>query len=171
MGISVFQKSTGKVPTATRHSVPVNALFRYLDRYGKPTGAIFANLGFGDNLGRYFSVAVDGDKKGSLSGGSNGSKPVQLLGTFTVEAKLAAARDHREVSRSSLTPGDVFQVPNSKQAKRTGKPALFMHLGAVADDTKVLSWDLNTRRLAIGTKLNGRVKKVGDIAIDMAMAA
>lgn len=171
MGVTIIQKSTGKVPTVTRATVPVFALFRNVGKDGKATGATFANYGKGDKLGRYFSVATDGDKRGALSGSDNGSRSVVIVGQFTVEAVLGDAREHVETSRSNVTAGDVFQVPMSKHGKTTGKPCLYMHLGTVANDTKVLSFNLNTNKLAIGTKLTGAVKKVGDSTIASAVAA
>lgn len=171
MGVTIIQKSTGRVPTSTRADVPVFALFRYTDTAGKAKGATFANYGKGDKLGKYFSVATDGDKRGSLSSNANGSKPVVIVGSFTVEAYLAATKDHSTVSRSAISAGDVFQVPLSRHAKATGKPALYLNLGNVANDTKTLSFNLNTNKLAIGTKLTGAVKRVGDSAIASAVAA
>ncbi len=138
---------------------------------------MFANLGRSDRLGRDYSIAVEGaraTKVGVLHGADAGSNTeVAIVGAFDFKATLLAPRDFSTLQRNHLSDGDVFQVPNSRQANnnRHHKPPMYVALGVVDDDTKVLSLNLNTKKLAIGTNLRGKVCRVGTVKIATNLAA
>lgn len=172
MGIRYgITRANNGTPKMTRAKAPVHSLFQ-LVKNGRPTGSVFANLGYGEKLRKFFSIGnKKGSKEGVLFGSATGTSEVALVGNFNFEVDLLRPSQVTTVLRSSLKSGDVFQVPGSRTAKRGAKPPMYVHLGPVADDRKVLSYNLNTKKLAIGTALRKKVAKVGEVAIATQMAA
>lgn len=166
----MINRAKAQVPVLTRAALKPNSIFQYM-KDGKASGDHFANFGKGDKLSKFFSIALEGKNEGKLCSSSKGTQPVALTGTWEVEVDLVAKGREKKVARNTLTSGDVFQVPGSKLAKKTGKPSLYVHLGHVDNDRKVLSFNLNTKALCIGTKLNGSVAKTGNTNVITTMAA
>jgi hypothetical protein len=165
MAITQIKRSTGKLPAARRSTVTANQLFQYVNsQTGKADGTIYAHFGYGDSLGKFFSVALTGVKEGTLCGSPN-NREVSIVGSYEYQVAFLPKSKITVNRRDALQAGDVFQVPNSAEAKLTGKPSLYIHLGRVDSDRRVLAFNLNTKKLAVGSKMNGAVQKVGDINI------
>lgn len=166
MALSIMNRSKGILPATLRSTVPANALFQFVDKKtGKPTGDTYANFGKADNLGKHFSLAMTGKKKGLLCGTAKDSA-VALVGTFEFDVALLQKANVVKTSRDAVVSGDVFQVPTSREVKDGQKPSLYIHLGTVNNGRGLLSYNVNTKKLAVGTKLNGLVAKVGDVTIN-----
>lgn len=168
MPFSSISRANNGLPKMTRSKVKPHQLFQ-LVKNGKASGTVFANLGHSRSLGRDFSIAVKSAKanKAGLLYGSNtrnkGTSEVAVVGSFQFEATFFKPNQVRTVRRGTLEAGDIFQVPTSRKAKndRYHKPPMYVALGKVDDNHRVLSYNLNTKDLAVGRKLNGSVAKVG----------
>lgn len=165
MGYKSINVKKNVIPTAARKDVKVNEIFQSLDANGKPTGDKFVHFGYGDHLAKFFSVAITGNKNGALCGSPDGRRIVAVVGVATLEVIFLRKGTEVKTTRTRLEPGDVFQVPQPKAERKGAKPSLYVHLGMVNNDRWTLSYNLNTKKLAIGTKLNGAVRKVGDINV------
>lgn len=170
MALTIMNRSKNVLPASRRSTVKANALFQFVDtKTGKPTGDTYANFGKGDTLGKYFSLAMTGKKKGLLCGTAKDSATF-TVGVFEFDVALLQKSKVVKTSRGALQSGDVFQVPGSAEAKGGQKPSLYIHLGPVNKGRGLLSYNINTKTLAVGTKLNGVVAKVGDVTINQTLS-
>lgn len=172
---TTIARGANGLPKNTRKAVKPHAIFQVM-KDGRPTGPLFANIGYSPSMGRFYSVALQGaktGKNGALFGSSKGASNVTLVGTFEFELDLYRPGKTIGTSRNRLEGGDVFQVPGSAEANaRKGyKPPLYVHLGTIANGKKVLSYNLNTKKIAIGSKLVGKVTKVGEATIAKTLVA
>lgn len=171
---TTISRANNGLPKNTRGKLAPHVLFQVM-KNGRTTGEIYANLGFSERLGRFFSVgkSVKKNSEGELFSTDNGKSAVAVVGHFEFQADFFRPSQVKTVTRGSLKSGDLFQVPASRQAQRTRgyKPPVYVALGSVDHDRKVLSYNINTKKLAVGVKLNGHVSKVGTASITKTQVA